>query len=234
MSADKVREHTSVIVREATPRDVAPCVALAAKASGRGVREWRARLRDDLERADRLLLVAEAGRDLVGYGRARRFDPGRDAASDVAPAGHYLLGLFVEPELRRRGIARALTEMRLAWIQRRAASAWFFTNAQNTASIELHRAFGFVEVTRAFSFPRVTFEAPTSLRSGRGDAAAERLSGTASAPRPHFRIPSPTPSHAPDAQIHDARPELPEGACWTVVLFVGRSRRLSRAQSGGR
>ena len=163
MSVDRVREHRSVIVRMATARDVAPCVALAAKASGRGVREWRTRLRDDLERADRLLLVAQAGPDLVGYGRARRFEPGRDAASDVAPAGHYLLGLFVEPELRRRGIARALTEMRLAWIKRRAARAWFFTNAQNTASIELHRPFGFVEVTRAFSFPRVTFEGDVGI-----------------------------------------------------------------------
>jgi hypothetical protein len=47
--------------------------------------------------------------------------------------------------------------MRLAWIRRRATSAWFFANAQNAASIELHRAFAFVEVTRAFSFPHVTF-----------------------------------------------------------------------------
>lgn len=149
----------SIIVREATPRDVPRCVAFAARGSGRPVREWRKRLRDDLELADRLLLVAHEGSELVGYGRARRFEPasGRGAPHDVAPAGYYLLGLFVAPEARRRGIARALTETRLAWIRSRATSAWFFTNAQNTASIELHRLFGFVEVTRAFSFPGVTF-----------------------------------------------------------------------------
>lgn len=148
---------TSVIVSAATPRDAAACVTLAAKASGRPVREWRDRLHEDLEAADRLLLVAHAASRIVGYGRARRFEPDRDAPDDVCPAGYYLLGLFVEPDVRRCGVARALTEMRLAWIRERSTSAWFFTNAQNVASIELHRRCGFVEVTRAFSFPRVTF-----------------------------------------------------------------------------
>jgi ribosomal protein S18 acetylase RimI-like enzyme len=157
----------SVIVRAATERDAAACEALAAKASGRPAREWRHRLREDLEHAERLLLVARADSRLVGYGRARRFQPDGDAPADVAPAGYYLVGLFVEPDLRRCGIARALTDMRLAWIQERAASAWFFTNAQNVASIELHRRCGFVEVTRAFSFPRVTFAGGVGILSRR-------------------------------------------------------------------
>jgi ribosomal protein S18 acetylase RimI-like enzyme len=120
-------------------------------------------LRDDVEQAGRLLLVAHAGSRLVGYSRARRFEPSEDAPDDIAPAGYYLLGLFVEPSLRRRGIAHALTEMRLAWIKQRATTAWFFTNARNTASIELHRQFGFVEITRAFSFPRVTFDGDVGI-----------------------------------------------------------------------
>jgi L-amino acid N-acyltransferase YncA len=48
--------------------------------------------------------------------------------------------------------------MRLDWIRRRAAEAWFFANARNTASIALHRELGFEEVSRRFSFPGLTFD----------------------------------------------------------------------------
>ena len=44
---------------------------------------------------------------------------------------------------------------------RRARAAWFVVNADNRASIDLHAAFGFREVTRDFVQKGVTF-------SGRG------------------------------------------------------------------
>jgi ribosomal protein S18 acetylase RimI-like enzyme len=94
----------------------------------------------------------------VGYGRARLFEPAPDAPADTVPPGYYLTGLFVLPEQRGRGIGTALTRVRLDWIGERAADAWFFANARNTASIELHRRLGFEEVSRRFSFPGLTFE----------------------------------------------------------------------------
>ena len=105
-----------------------------------------------------MLVVAESGGAIVGYGRARAFEPGRDAPADSIPSGYYLTGVFVRPEQRARGIATALTQPRLDWIRERAAEAWYFANARNTASIALHRRFGFEEVSREFSFPRLTFD----------------------------------------------------------------------------
>ena len=76
----------------------------------------------------------------------------------MAPCGYYLVGVIVAPPARRRGVGRALTEARLAWIGGRAREAWYFANAQNDASLELHRQLGFEEVTRSFWFPEVTFD----------------------------------------------------------------------------
>jgi hypothetical protein len=51
-----------------------------------------------------------------------------------------------------------LTDKRLRWIGERAREAWFFANARNQASIDLHRRFGFEEVSRSFSFPGLAFD----------------------------------------------------------------------------
>ncbi len=113
---------------------------------------WR-----EVEDPEHQLLVAEIGDAIAGYGRAGLFEPGPEAPADTAPRGYYLTGVFVHPERRRGGIGAALTRARLEWIGERAEDAWFFANARNGASIELHRRFGFEEVTRRFSFPGATF-----------------------------------------------------------------------------
>ena len=115
-------------------------------------------MRRDVESLEHLLVVAETGGAIVGYGRARLFEPAPDAPADTVPRGYYLSGVFVVPEARGCGIGTALTQARLDWIGRRAAHAWFFANAHNTASIELHRPFGFEEISRRFSFPGLVFE----------------------------------------------------------------------------
>jgi len=97
-------------------------------------------------------------------GRDRRLRPRAavraraDAPADTAPGGYYLTGVYVRYGERRRGVGAALIRSRLEWIGTRATEAWFFTNARNTVSIELHRRLGFEEVTRTFSFPGLAFE----------------------------------------------------------------------------
>jgi len=147
------------VVRDAEDFEVEACVALARLAAPEVSRtSWRKALGGDIENPERKLVVAEAEAGVVGYGRARLFEPGSDAPRDTAPRGYYLMGLFVRPDLRRAGVGAALTETRLRWISEGAEEAWFFANAHNSASIALHRGFGFEEVTRQFSFPGLAFE----------------------------------------------------------------------------
>ncbi len=145
-------------VRPATRDDLAACVSLALAYGGGEADTWRAKLARELEDPECLLVVVSLAGDLVGYGRAAWFEPPPDAAADVAPRGYYLVGVVVAPRARRRGVGRALTEARMAWIGGRAREAWYFANARNDASLELHRQLGFVEMTRSFSCPDVSFE----------------------------------------------------------------------------
>jgi len=149
---------TAASIRHAAADDIPACAELAwAAGHERDQAGWRDALRDDLIAPGRHLSVAEAGGTIVGYGRAMLFLPAADAPADSAPRGYYLTGTFVRPDHRRMGVGTALTEARLAWVRRHDDEAWYFANARNLASIELHRRLGFREVTRDFSFPGVTF-----------------------------------------------------------------------------
>ncbi len=94
----------------------------------------------------------------MGIAKIRRFTPPPDSPPNMAPAGWYLSGVIVAEDYRRRGIGRRLTQARLNWIAERDRAAYYFSNARNRASIDLHRAFGFVELTRDFTFPGASFE----------------------------------------------------------------------------
>lgn len=116
-----------------------------------------------IEDPDVCVLVAEvataAGTVPVGWGTTSLLaEP-----ADLAPAGHYLGGVTVEPAWRRRGIALALTDARLRWIAERADEAFYVVNATNLASIDLHRRWGFVEVARGPTFAGVPFDGGLGL-----------------------------------------------------------------------
>ncbi|MFC9771476.1 MULTISPECIES: GNAT family N-acetyltransferase [unclassified Pseudarthrobacter] len=118
---------------------------------------------------NRLVVVAESGGEVVGWGKTHYWD----YPDGPAPAGHYLGGVTVRPPQRRHGVGAALTAARLHWIWDRTPDAWYVVNAGNTASIGLHSAWGFVEVARAARFHTTTFDGGTGLllrahRPGRG------------------------------------------------------------------
>lgn len=117
-----------------------------------------------------LFVAVASGGAIVGYGRTFHLQRPREASSAAAapPSGWYLGGLLTARDHRRRGIGRALTEARLDHIFARADAAFYFTNARNAASLALHEQLGFVELTRDFSFPGVTFES--------GDGVLSRVS----------------------------------------------------------
>ncbi len=101
----------------------------------------------------RQVVIASVGGTAVGWGKTHFWT----YADGQAPGGHYLGGVTVLPEMRRHGIARALTQTRLDWIWGRADSAWYIVNPSNRASIDLHRQWGFTQVAKAAKFHTTSF-----------------------------------------------------------------------------
>jgi len=152
------RMPVDLAIRTAGPDD---CPVIAALEHIRGdvtLDEGERRCARQVDDPAVLLLVAEVGGRTVGFARAARFDPPEDPPRDIAPAGWYLFGVVVEDRWRRHGIGRALTMARLDWIRERATEAWYFTNARNEVSLDLHADLGFEEITRSFTVPGTTFE----------------------------------------------------------------------------
>lgn len=151
------RRRIDIVTRPAGPKDVGPCATLAVQRDGGERGSWLSRFETYLESDGCALFVAEVSGEVVAYGRLERLDPDGDGSAQ-APAGWYLAGIVVDPRWRRRGIAAALTEARLDWAWRHTDEVWYFANERNRATLDLHDAFGFVEVTRDFSIPGVTFD----------------------------------------------------------------------------
>jgi ribosomal protein S18 acetylase RimI-like enzyme len=141
-------------VRQAEQGDIEACVALAVERDGGPAERWRSRFLTCLSGADRALFVARVDGDFAGYGRLEWLAPDDGGA----PPGWYLVGVIVRTPWRRRGVATALTQARLDWAWQRTHEVWYFVNAGNRASLDLHDRFGFVEVTRDFSIPGVSFD----------------------------------------------------------------------------
>jgi len=167
------RTSDGLVVRCGSPADAEALAALVWEREGGELSVHHREIEAELagERPRNVLFVAELHGTLAGFGRTRYLQPALDdAAPNAAPDGWYLAGLIVAPGRRRRGIGANLTRERVAWIAARADEAFYFASASNQASVELHRRFGFLEVTRTFSVPGVRFE--------RGDGVLFRVALT--------------------------------------------------------
>ena len=151
-------DAAAAVVREAVVGDVPACLDLVERVLHLDRGPWEKSLTESVTDPERMFFVAELDGRLAGYARATRWTPPDDAPPNAAPAGWYLLGLVVAPECRRRGIGRALTLARLEAVAGRAAEIWYFANARNRSSLDLHAELGFAEVTRDFWFPGLTFD----------------------------------------------------------------------------
>jgi aminoglycoside 6'-N-acetyltransferase I len=142
--------ETGWSVREAEPSDADAILAASTALRGVPGPDPRPAIADP----DRIILVSEADGVVVGWAKTHHYL----GASGAAPAGHYLGGVSVLTDFRRRGIGDALTLARLDWIWDRASDCWFIANARNVASVALHERFGFEEVARASEFHGTTFD----------------------------------------------------------------------------
>lgn len=142
-------------IRAATPGDVDAVAEIAAQRDGVPVDQHRRAVQAFLDGGSKCLLVAELRGAVVGFGKIAHLAP--DAGAGTIPEGWYLGGVIVRPSLRRRGVGRALTSERIAWLRGRTDMAYYFASAQNAVSIALHRPFGFVEIARNIVVPGATF-----------------------------------------------------------------------------
>jgi ribosomal protein S18 acetylase RimI-like enzyme len=139
------------VICAATLRDVAAILEIQ-RLAGRTASS-AASLRATIADPDRLIVVATLGGHTVGWAKTHHWDH----PDGLAPAGHYLGGVTVAPESRRRGVGAALTDARMSWIRQRADEAWYVVNSANLASIALHRRWGFEEVARGRRFHTTDF-----------------------------------------------------------------------------
>lgn len=107
-----------------------------------------------------LVIAALFGATPVAYGVVERL------AVPGLPEGWYLSGVVVAPSHRRRGIAACLTRARLDWVAARDRRAYYYTNARNQASVDLHAGFGFRELVRDLRVPGLTFSGGVGLLFG--------------------------------------------------------------------
>ena len=161
-SRDRVRAAVQGLrIQPAARNDLPALAAIAAEREEEPAEKWLESLGRTLERVRRgsaLLLVATATGEPIAYAKAERYVPAEPAPSNAAPGGWYLAGVVVRPARRRLGIGAALTEARLDWIAGRAATAYYFANERNRASIDLHATLGFREIARDFHHPHARFE----------------------------------------------------------------------------
>jgi ribosomal protein S18 acetylase RimI-like enzyme len=106
------------------------------------------------------LFVAELDGKVIGF--CRFYDSaGLPPEKKIfpSPEGWYVMGILVEPSLRRRGIAGFLAEHRLTALREAGATeVYSVVDEKNETSLHMHRSFGFEEVAKAEGFLHIRFE----------------------------------------------------------------------------
>lgn len=106
------------------------------------------------------LYVAELDGKVVGFCRFYH-SSGLPASKKVypAPEGWYGMGILVDPEMRRQGIARFLFANRIRVLKEQGVQELYsIVDAKNLTSLRMHREFGFLEVARGAGFLQVKLE----------------------------------------------------------------------------
>ena len=98
---------------------------------------------------DQQCLVAEENRRLVGF---IELSVRTSAVGGETNRVAYLEGWYVAPDVRRRGIGRALLNAAESWGRARGCSELGMDRAISAGSQGMHAAFGFAEVARVVTY----------------------------------------------------------------------------------
>jgi ribosomal protein S18 acetylase RimI-like enzyme len=143
-------------IRRACAADIDAIAARQGGRSGQDPARLGDRIAAELSDSTRRLWVAVVSGAVVGYARLTRHDADQ-AVPDAARSGLYLGGVVFDPLLRRQGIGEPLTRTRMCAAFAEERGVWYIANAGNHASIAMHSALGFREITGRFEFPGVRF-----------------------------------------------------------------------------
>ncbi|MEM6928045.1 MAG: GNAT family N-acetyltransferase, partial [Myxococcota bacterium] len=138
------RDPLDVRIRKATAADSRGVTEIWAERHGEDPAAYYDEVHAALVEARGHGWVAHHGDAMVAYAQLRWHD------DFFGVTGWALTGVNTRVAHRRRGLAHALTVVRLAWLREQGATEVFSTiNSINLASIELHRRHGFERVRRA-------------------------------------------------------------------------------------
>jgi len=149
----------SVHVRRAMPGDAPAIAEIDCAREGGDPTDVVDQVRRSLQKGVAEVWVAEVEDAVSAFAKVQSLElesqeaigPSRNVAS-----GFYLMGVTVAESARRLGIGSALTSARLDWIASLGVNrAYCLISAENLASIALHSALGFEEVTRDIVYPGV-------------------------------------------------------------------------------
>ena len=100
---------------------------------------WQERAEGGASGADRATFIAERDGEWIGLATGLATDP--DAPNDTRPV---LVGMFVAPSWRERGVGAALVDAVVAWArERRAIGLCLWVTATNSPAIALYYKCGF-------------------------------------------------------------------------------------------
>jgi GNAT superfamily N-acetyltransferase len=106
---------------------------------------WKARAADGEAGDERVTFVTEDGGEWLGLATGlASVTIMQRLGHAIADGGAVLVGMFVVPHARRRGVGRALVEAVAAWARAGSAPALhLWVTATNAGAIELYRRCGF-------------------------------------------------------------------------------------------
>lgn len=147
------RRVFEVEIRDATNSDIASIVNICIEREPGDLATVTSNINSYLiNKHESFVRLAIVDGQIAGFGKAKYFQ-----GEKITYPGWYLAGLIVVPAYRNGRVGTVLTIDRLDKLKSVASEAYFFANATNRVSIELHRKLSFKLERDHFEFPGVSF-----------------------------------------------------------------------------
>jgi|TARA_B100000315_G_C14524873_1_gene563326 ribosomal protein S18 acetylase RimI-like enzyme len=143
-----------IIIREANTNDAQEVSRIVYERNGNPLDEIIDIVLTDIEtirsnKKKAIALVICINQKIIAFSKCIHSEYFKRSNYTNLPKGWYLCDLKVMEKYRTNGIGKLLTLYRLNWISRRANKAFYYSNIENKASINLHTSIGFKKVNHS-------------------------------------------------------------------------------------